>query len=645
LREFVGHKLLIGCIKSCLLKLSGALNESLSQSLLLLLLVMTASGDVEMPPSPNTKKSTATATHSNGAGDRIGGDVDMTLLNSSTHSLLHSNFNNSFLRDDRTADTDTEHITNVTTTANNQHQRRLTFMDGIGVTVGIIIGSGIFSSPGVALQRAGSPGAALCAWVVAGLLVLCTSMCYIELGCKYPKAGGDFEYLSQAYGERAAFSFAWYYFFISKPGSQAIIATIFGRYCQTILLGHQGAHDSNESMGESPLVTGLAAALIAIITLINCVGIKESATLQNILTVSKLCLVLSLFVIALVYSQVDELTVGSNLSPAYSFTGSNNIFAFGSALVACLWSFDGWADLNFLIEDLQNPSKTLPRVVVSGLCTVLIAYILANISYFAVLDKDTIMDSPAIAYQLGLRISDTFHAPIVPVLLAAGVALSTVGSINGSILTGGKAFYAVARDGQYSCLPAIFSRLSAKGAPYPALLAQGFWGIVLLLLPGSSFSSLLSYLGPASWFYYALTSSACVVLRYRNALCPVADEDVTFTMPWYPLPVIVVVTVACVIIVGSLVHDPLYTSLSFGFLALSVPVHVFILERLGGKRVSDSNGPDSVHNGLHKTMMAINVADSYQMNGISQTNLSPKRTLVSQQDFDDVETKDGESSL
>jgi amino acid transporter len=481
-------------------------------------------------------------------------------LNTSTHALLHaeaSEVNHEGTRPDQGRA--------------GPHERRLTFIDGIGVSVGIIIGSGIFSSPGVALERSGSPGAALLAWVVAGMLVMCTSLCYIELGCKYPTSGGDFEYLTRAYGEQAAFSFAWFNFFISKPGSQAIIATIFGRYTQTVLFGSSAT--SNDNHNESGIVTMLAVMLIFLITLVNCIGIKESAILQNTLTASKLLLVLVLFVLGIAYSITDNRMVIENLSPARSFVGSKNIFSFGSALVACLWSFDGWADLNFMMEDLQNAQQSLPRVIFSGLSTVIVCYLLANVAYLTVLSQTQITQSPAIAYELGQQVASTLNVPVLPALLAIGVALSTVGSVNGSILTGGKAFYAVARDGKFA--PAIFATLSTSGSPYPALLAQGGWGIVLLLLPGSSFSSLLNYLGPAAWFYYMLTSSAVVIMRRKHPAVPVNPGDPTpFTMPLYPIPVVIVIVIALIIIIGSFLNDPLYTSLSFSFLALSIPVHI-----------------------------------------------------------------------
>lgn len=269
------------------------------------------------------------------------------------------------------------------------NRRKLNFIDGVGIIVGIIIGSGIFSSPGVALERSGSPGASLFAWAAAGLLVCLTSQCYFELGCMMPSAGGDYDYLQKAYGDRVAFSFAWFNFFISKPGSQAIIATIFGRYCETVYSG-KTTFGENDQTGESTMVKAMAASLLTTITLINCLGIKESSVLQNALTSLKIALVLAVFVIACFFSFHHPAQSAANMSPENSFRGSNGIFSFGSAMIACLWSYDGWCDLNFLMEDLSNPEKTLPRVVLSSLAIVTISYLLANIAYFSVLSQSEV---------------------------------------------------------------------------------------------------------------------------------------------------------------------------------------------------------------------------------------------------------------
>ena len=330
--------------------------------------------------------------------------------------------------------------------------RQLTFFDGVCIIVGIIIGSGIFSSPGLALQRAGSPSTTLFAWTTASILVGLTCQCYFELGCMMPTAGGDYDYLHHTYGNRVAFSFAWFNFFISKPGSQAIIATIFGHYFETVITGQSNSISSSSSSSSSSqdqnttLSKVISILLIIIITLINCIGIRESANFQNLMTCTKLGLVGILLLTAIVYASYYPSMITENLSVSNSFIGSNGIFSFGSALIACLWSFDGWADIIFLLEDLQNPYKQFPRIVLTSLTIVTIAYMLMNIAYFSVLSVEEIKSSPAIAVQLGSVVSQSMPSlAFMPTFFALGVALSAGGSCHGSIMAGGKALFAVAR--------------------------------------------------------------------------------------------------------------------------------------------------------------------------------------------------------
>ena len=151
--------------------------------------------------------------------------------------------------------------------------------------VSIIIGSGIFASPGVALDRSGSPGGALIAWSVSGFLVIIASFCYAELGSMIPTTGGDFDYLKLAYGKSAAFSFAWFLFWISKPGSQAIIATVFGNYVLRLFTG------LNNSSDDSFAAKAAGVLLIIVLTLVNCIGVHATSVVANVLMVTKLGLV------------------------------------------------------------------------------------------------------------------------------------------------------------------------------------------------------------------------------------------------------------------------------------------------------------------------------------------------------------------
>ena len=311
---------------------------------------------------------------------------------------------------------------------------KLKYYDGVGIIVGIIIGSGIFSSPGLALERAGSPGLTLISWSCASILIAFTCQCYFELGCMMPSAGGDYDYLQQSYGNQFAFSFAWFNFFISKPGSQAIIATIFGDYLETVLTGNMTSTSTETSL----MVKIYAVLLIIVVTCINCLGIKESAIFQNILTVTKLLLVVLIFVISIVYSIYFPTVIHNNLSPSKSFTGSSGFLSFGSSLISCLWSYDGWADIVFLLEDLDEPEKQLPRVTLSSLAVVTVAYLLVNTAYFSVLSVSEIITTPAIAYQVGIVVTDQLSLTpwVLPTIFSLGVALSAAGSTHGTIMTG-----------------------------------------------------------------------------------------------------------------------------------------------------------------------------------------------------------------
>lgn len=460
--------------------------------------------------------------------------------------------------------------------------RKLSVLDGWGIAVGIMVGSGIFSSPGIALERTGAPILALFAWGMAGLLVFFTSQCYIELGCAMPSAGGDFEYLRNVYGERAAFSFAWFNFFIAKPGSQAIIATIFGRYLSR-LLGYFMQLPQIEYLGGEDMISKLCAVIIVLILLfVNYFGVKESSVVQLFLTISKLSLVVVMIIMSVFYCFSSKADLNDSLY--HNFRNMSSLVAkdehqyrwiwrFGSAMAACLFSFDGWADLNFMQEELVAPEKSLPKSVFAAIGTTTVLYLLINLCYLLVLPYETIVSSQAIAEEMGRaidRLWPSLHG-LFSVLFLGLVIFSTIGALNGSIMTGGRALYAVAREGK---APSSLSHLNSFGSPSIALFCQGMWCLLLLLLPGSTFGSLLDYFGPISWFFYGLTASTAMIWRRQSP-----HHNRPFQMYGYPWPPVIVVLIACGIVGSSIYNDPFYCLLSFGFVSLSIPVHYYYFER------------------------------------------------------------------
>jgi amino acid transporter len=229
--------------------------------------------------------------------------------------------------------------------------------------------------------------------------------------------------------------------------------------------------------------------------------------------------------------------------------------------MACLWAFEGWADLSFLSEELIDYEKNVGPLCVSAILIVSSCFLIINVSYFIVLDKSEIVHSDAVAIDFGQEISSNDHALTYYLLIS--VALSAAGAANSLIITGGRAFYAIAQSRQ---APAMMGRLNYAGVPAISLVAQGVWAIVLVLLPGSSFETLLQYMGPASWLFYALT--CCAVIRLR-----VTEPNLSrpFRVPFYPLPPLLIVGVAFYLLTNTLSKEPFFCFLSLGFIALSLP--------------------------------------------------------------------------
>lgn len=487
--------------------------------------------------------------------------LELTELTSSTHATK----SNDLLDEDEDSVLTSSSVDEHTNKYQSQQLKKsLTFIDGLGIIIGIVIGSGVFSSPGVTLTRAGSPINAMLAWLTAGILVFLASQCYMELGRMFPSSGGDYEYLKQTYGDVVAFTFTWFYFWISKSGSQAIIGTIFGRYFTSLL-----ELISNRSLnigyyGNESITTKLFAIVcIIILTINNCRSVKESATVQNVFATLKVLLIIILLLISVIYVIfVEHETLQVNMSSKAPLSLSSLVFS----LIPCLWSFDGWGDLNFMQEELKDPANDFHRVITFGIMIITVCFLLANLSYFAVLQSEQILSTATIAETVGLSMDETFSTQrLFSIIFSLGVAVSTVGSMNGSIMTGGRIFFAAARDGNAF---AIINQLNAQGSPFVAVIMQGLWSVFLLILPGSDFAALLDYFGPLSWFYYALTCSCVVIQRYQN---PNAVRP--YKCLFYPISPVVVIAVSIYIIITSLIQEFRYTMGAVACVLFSIPVY------------------------------------------------------------------------
>ncbi|GAB5372146.1 hypothetical protein AAMO2058_001640500 [Amorphochlora amoebiformis] len=410
--------------------------------------------------------------------------------------------------------------------------RTLSVWDGLGVTVGIMVGSGIFASPAEVIDSAGGTYAALLAWVASGFLVLLGALCYAELGATFPNAGGDTWYLTLAYGDWAGFAFTWTSFLVLKTGSQAIILFVGSSY----IVGGASAAGGKEA---GWAVTLVAVTAIWLLTGINCLGVRMGSIVQNSLSLVKMGILCIIIICGLAYAISSP---GSKARVNFSrklYSEDTTCVGFLLAMVDCLWAFDGWADVAYLAEEFTNPRTALPRVVCASIAITLTLFLLVNISYMMVLDASNMAKSKAVAMNFASVIGGRQLAGFI----AFAVAVSALGSANGSILTGGRVFYASARDGRF---PPFMAELSSRRAPYIALISQGVISTVLVCLPGASFSKLLHYFAPASWLFYAATGSTVIVLRQIEP-----DLPRPFKCPLYPIPPIAVVIVGVTLVTLS----------------------------------------------------------------------------------------------
>jgi basic amino acid/polyamine antiporter, APA family len=376
------------------------------------------------------------------------------------------------------------------------------------IVVGTIIGSGIFLVPAEMMQAAGSAKLVYLAWIVGGLLSFFGAMTYAELGAMKPQAGGEYVYIRDGYGPLAAFLYAWTWFLIAKPASIATLATGFVRVLGTFpalsfLASNFASVPFSVTYGQL-----LAVSAAILISVLNYVGVKRAGDFQLVFTLLKVAIILSIVVIGLGYSG------GSWQNFAGNFTGAKGGMAgFMAALVAALWAYDGWNDLNMVSGEVRNPERNLPLALIFGVALVGILYMLVNAAVQYVLTATSIALSPQPASSAMAVVLGSLGAGIV----SAGMALSMLVAMNGTIMSGARVPFAVARDRYFfSSLAKVHPRFHT---PSVAIVVQAVLAVILLLF-GGSFRQFFSLAIFSEWLFYMIAGSTVFVFRWREPNAP-----------------------------------------------------------------------------------------------------------------------------
>ena len=386
--------------------------------------------------------------------------------------------------------------------------RDLTLSHAGAVVVGTIIGSGIFLVPSEMMQAVGSARLVYLAWVVGGLLSFFGALTYAELGAMKPQAGGEYVYVRDAYGPLAGFLYSWTWFLIAKPASIASITTglvrILGTFAVFSFLSH--ACFSPAWIPHFTVTYGQVVAIGAtlLISWLNYVGVRRAGDFQLLFTLLKIAIILGIVAVGFSYSG------GTWSNFATEFTGAKGgVAGFFAALVAALWAYDGWNDLNMVAGEIRNPQRNIPLSLIWGVATVGVLYIMVNAAVQYVLPAAAVAvserpASDAVALVLG-------HAGAS--LVSAGMAISMLVTLNGTTMSGARVPFAMARDGYF--FEAIAKVHPRFHTPYVAIIVQCGLAIILLLL-GGSFRQLFSLTIFAEWMFYMIAASTIFVFRRRD---------------------------------------------------------------------------------------------------------------------------------
>ena len=426
------------------------------------------------------------------------------------------------------------------TTTRPELARDLGVSHASAVVVGTIIGSGIFLVPAEMMQAVGSAKLVYLAWLVGGLLSFFGALTYAELGAMKPQAGGEYVYVRDAYGPLGGFLYGWTWFVIAKPASVATIATglvrilgtfsIFSFFSEDVFLANIHSHPFAITWGQLVAIT--AAILISAL---NYLGVKKAGEFQLVFTILKVVIILGIVVVCFGGAGSAAGRGWSNF--ASTFTGAKGgIAGFMAALIAALWAYDGWNDLNMVGGEIKNPGRNIPIALIAGVATVGVLYMLMNAGVQYVLPASAIAASPRPASDAVALVMGHMGAAIV----SAGMAISMLVTLNGTIMSGARVPFAMARDGYFfRALADVHPRFHTPSA---AIVVQAILSIILLLL-GGNFRQLFSLAIFAEWLFYMIAGSSIFIFRWRD---PQAARP--YRVFGYPLVPALFIAVAAVLL-------------------------------------------------------------------------------------------------
>jgi len=385
---------------------------------------------------------------------------------------------------------------------------QLTLFDSICIIVGIVIGAGIYETAPLIARNVPDAGWLIALWIGGGLFALIGASCYAELATTYPYEGGDYVYLTRAYGRRTGFLFTWTAFWLVNPANIGAVAYIFARY----------ANEIQPWYGRTGYMI-YAVTAVVVLTLVNICGVAPGKWTQNIVTTAKVLGLLVIIIIGLLFS-----TVSSSTAPAVS---AETISAPGLAMIMVLFTYGGWSNISFVAAEVRNPRRNILRALVLGTALITAIYILVNLAFLHTLGFAGMAGSSSVAADF----IQVYFGKAGKLLISVLICITCLGNLNGMILTNARIYYALGRDhNTYRWLGVWNAQLDA---PVTALTLQAAITLVMIMGLGHAdnvFQRLVVFSAPLYWFFFALAALSLLILRRVD---PHAVRH--YQVPYYPV--------------------------------------------------------------------------------------------------------------
>ncbi len=430
---------------------------------------------------------------------------------------------------------------------NGKLARQLGLFGTTMAVMGGIIGAGIFINPYLVAQRVHTPPLILGAWIAGGLIALAGGFIYAELAARLPVVGGQYAYLREALHPAAAFIYGWVLLLVIQTGGMAAVAVTFARYFLELT-----QWPLNDSL--------VAAGALALLTAINCLGVRAGSRVQAVMTLTAIAAIAVLEAVVFWRGGVSQIVwrpaIDQPLSPSLAL-------AFGAAMTPVLFAYGGWQTASFLGGEVRDATKILPRALILGVLGVIAVYVSVNFAYLRALGAEGLAatSTPAssvMRYSLGARGAQ---------FIAAGIAFSAFGFLAQSMLTAPRVYFAMAADG-------VFFRAVARvhprtRAPMVAIALQGIWAIVIAL--SGTYAQVVNYVVAMDCIFFGLTAVCLFVLRRRTPAS-------TFRVPGHPWTTLFFIAAQWAVVISTFAHDPKRAFIGLGIALAGLPVY-FLWQR------------------------------------------------------------------